>query len=206
MFAKVLFTTAAALFLQSATAWSAEPTWDVALNFSSKRNPNGAWKYSGNGTLLNQSSDSCSSVDSHGCPAWENGQNEPDLVFLRANNTVAPLNYSGVIIPSNAVQIDPQSGYSTITWIAQSSGTYSFVGSFVGIDQNQNTHYVHINLLGSQTPIFDASISTYGQAASFSFQQTLMRGQILAFTVQSGATFFNMSTGLSMKIMLLPAN
>jgi hypothetical protein len=205
--AKILLAAAAALFLQSATAWSAQPTWDVSKNFSSTRNPNGTWRYYGNGTLLNQGGDSCGSVDKTGCPGWVNGESEPDLVGIIANNTGAGVSTNATtVLPSGFVDFDPQSGYASVQWVAQQSGLYSITGSFQGIDFDEVTHFVHVNLLGAQAPLFDASISSYGQSAPFSLQLTLTRGQTLAFVVQAGSALNNLSTGLSLKITLLPSN
>ena len=206
MLPKILLATAAALCLQSATAWSAPTTWDVSKNFSSKHNPNGPWRYYGNGTLLDQGGDNCSSVDAHGCPGWYNGQSEPDEVNAIANNTGSTISGQTIVIPPGYVDLNAESGYVTIYWIAQASGTYTVTGSFLGIDTSEGTHFVHVDLLGTQAPLFDASISSYGQSAPFSFQLTLARGETLAFVVQAGSAISNLSTGLALQITLLPSN
>jgi hypothetical protein len=203
---KILLAAAAALFLQSATAWSAQPTWDVSKNFSSTRNPNGPWKYYGNGTLLNVSGDPCGTVDKSGCPAWSNGLIEPGAVYMTANNTGSTLSfYPGLEIPPGYVQINPQSGYGIVSWTVPEAGTYTFAGAFERIAQAGAARYVHIDLLGTQAPLFDGSVSP-GQSAPFSVQMSLLKGQIFNFVVLSSSNLAALSTGLSLQIKLLPAN
>jgi hypothetical protein len=184
-------------------AWSTQTTWDVTKNFSVAHNPNGAWTYSGNGTILNQKSSSCGGLG--GLPCWTNGQPAPNACNVNANSTSLSVKYETIVIPPGYIGIDPQSGYCSIEWTAPQTGKFLFKGKFLGIDTKvgtQQTHYVHADLIGYQPPLFTENISSYGQLAQFSFGLSLVKGQVTQFTVQAGSDFHNISTGLSLTITL----
>ncbi len=65
---------------------------------------------------------------------------------------------------------------------------------------------MHINQVGQQAPVFDASISAFGQSAPFSFALSLAKGNVVNFTVLAGSGFTDLTTGLSLHVKLQPAS
>jgi hypothetical protein len=173
-------------------------TYDIVRSFSATKNPRFPFSYLGNGYLLTNSID-----PANGEAGWvSNGNSQYGYYsYVVGNFTKSTISSGTIILPSGYVNLDPESGFSTITWTAPVSGTYTIAGDFLGIDTNEGSHVVQINA-GSSGTAFGANISSYGQDAPFSFSVALNKGQIVSFTVQTGSDYHNLSTGLRGTISL----
>ncbi len=177
-------------------------TYDIVAHFSATKNPIGGFTYLGNGYRLTNAINSTNSGLPEGVAGWSsNGPQNGYYSMVYKNFTKNTISFETIVLPPGYLNLDPQSGFSTVTWKAPASGTYTIAGDFLGIDTGEGTHFVQINS-GSSATTFGASISSYGQDVPFSFSVSLLRGQVVSFTVEAGSDYHNLSTGLRGTITL----
>ena len=175
-----------------ATPCFAGSIYDIAKSFSATKNPKGPFSYLGNGYLLTNAINPANSGLPEGEAGWvSNGNSQSGYYsYVVGNFTKATISSGTIILPAGYINLDPESGFSTLTWKAPASGTYAIVGDFLGIDTGEGSHFVQINA-GSSGTAFGANISSYGQDAPFSFSVSLNKGQFVSFTVQAGSDYTN---------------
>ncbi len=174
---------------------------NAVTDFSVVSNPNGVWSYLLSGTLFPLSdgfTGMCggTTID---CAVWSNGLPIPNNMSIARNIGTGPLHpNSTVYIPTNYLNLDPESGSLAVVFTAPSSGFYQFAGQFLGDDLFSNIHPVSVTENGS-TSLFASSIGAFGQMDPFDLMLTLNAGDAIAFGVGTGffgCSFCNLSTGL----------
>ena len=184
-------------------------TDDAVSDFSIASNPNGSWSYGWEANLGGAFTlyAVTGTPNGPGIDMWLG----PDscgvaerFPLVGFNNTGAIINYAGgVSLPANMLTLHPSctGKFSVARWTAPTTGWFSVVGLFQGIDTRGTTTDVHI-LQDSATTLLGANINGFGDQAPFSFARYLAAGETLDFVVGFGfnGTFWDDSTGLAVTI------
>ena len=185
--------------------------YDIAADFSTSSNPNGAWSY-GYSTTLGGSLILHASTTAH--PAYTSIDNwHTDLgygvpVILRNSTSVAVTNDTGTIV-LGAGQLASHSGtsgeFSVIRFTSPAAGLFNVSGSFLGADLVGTTTDVHILLNGSE--VFAGSVLGFstGSGPSFNSNWSFSAGDTLDFVVGWGnGDFTSDATLISAVITQVP--
>ncbi len=173
-------------------------TYNAVTDFSLSSNPNGVWTYLYNASLLS------SAVTGSGATAgvnywWNNGGAVPNQAFIGANVSGKTVTISGgIVIPTNVLWMGNQSNSVDVRFTAPTTGSYSIIGNFLGIDTRQLSHPVKILLNGMA--IFSDTISSNNQSDPFNLTETLSAGDVIDFVNYTGSTYTDLNTGLSVTI------
>jgi hypothetical protein len=167
--------------------------WDVAADFSTTSNPNGAWSYGDSSSLTSPIAlyATTGSVD----PAnpqvfyWYDastvdGNQNPNAV---GKNMGAPANVGWINVPSGAFVLNAQGGgFSHATWTAPSSGLYSLSSTFT-LEESVLVHQVDTYILANGSILFSQvlSQSDYLNPYSFESQLFLTAGETVDFVVSN---------------------
>ena len=159
---------------------------DLAADYSTASNPNGAWTYgwepSLGGTFGNDThtGDFVSGVDEYASPIqylsiWHN----------RTANTITtgPVTFA----PGKVVLHPGPSGqYSVVRWTAPAAASYQISSTFSGIDSTPTTTDVHV--LHNNSGLFTATLnlSSGSNTATYTNMVTLAAGDTLDFAVGNG--------------------
>jgi hypothetical protein len=179
------------------------PAYDVAKDFSTNSNPNGAWTY-GYSTTLGGAF----------IPHLERGLWGP-LEFWRTDiwlgvpgvyhnpGSVTATNITAVLEPGQlAFHPGPNGEYCVIRFTTPTSGVYRVVGAFKGVDTHGTTTDVHI--IAGGIPTLDGLVNGFGPGTgpAFDFTVTLGAGGIVDFAVGRGSNneFSYDSTGISVQV------
>jgi hypothetical protein len=182
-------------------------TYSAAGDFSLSGNPNGVWSYLYNNALLSQT------ISASGYNAWWSGQAVPNSLIV-GEATSGPTSNGTVQFGTNYLTMDPESQTVDVRFTAPSTGTYLITGQFFGADSQTNcqpncaSHPVLITDSASGTIWGANSISTFGQAYTFSLIENLTAGEQVDFLAETGTsgscTYCNLSTGLEAEISATP--
>ncbi len=187
-----------AIAISSAFSAAAATTYEAVRDYSIKANPTGPWGYLDENGLLTTSTRAYYGIK--GLWAWTNGQAFCNTSVVSRNRTGGTVTYSTLVQPTNELRLDPEANaFNTVRFQAPNAGSYNVSGLFRGIDTEQQSHQVSITLNGvsQYTKVIDA----YGEVGHFKLALTLSTGDTLDFVVQTGASCFSLSTGLSVKIV-----
>ncbi len=163
-------------------------------DFSLASNANGVWSYLDNGTLLADPGSS-STIE-----YWNNGGSQPNAAVVALNPTTTTQTYSGtVVLPPTYLDLDPQAtGNVSVEFTAPSGGVYTFSGSILGTDTNEQSHEVAVTVDGSV--VASATLSHFQQTIPIDLTETLTAGDTVNFISYSGSTYNNLGTGLSLTV------
>jgi hypothetical protein len=196
----------AAMMMSSLTASAL--VYDAAGEFEYSLSTTGPWSYGYSTTLTG-------AIVGHN----EIGTYNPYIEYMRTNinsgtpsiiyntNTVAET-FGSVIIGANELGIHPgpNNEYEKVRLTVGTSGMYSIVGAFSGLDIYGTSTDAHILL--NNVDIFSAMVNGFGliSSQSFSILQSLNVGDTLDFAVGNGAglpyAHYNDSTALSAHVTL----
>jgi len=179
-----------------AAGQSQTSTYNAVTDFGLSRNPNGVWSYLSSGSLL--SSPVIGSGPTAGLNTWWDGKAVPNSADIGANVSGNTLTVSNsIVVPRNVLQMDPEATTNvTVRFTAPAAGTYSIIGSFLGIDTNQKLHSVQI--MHNGLAIFTNTISAFNQTDAFNLNVTLSAGDFIDFVNDTGSTTYeDLSTGLA---------
>lgn len=195
-------TAALALFMTLVPIARAGNVYDAVADYSLSANPNGTWSYlydqSGSGPSLMTQTGAAS-----GLPDWVfwwNGQQLPDAVYVTKNTSNSTITHLTEVLPTNLLNMDPQSETAITRWTAPSAGVWSMAGLFQGIDVDEHSHSVEILENGTTVFLSPTTISSFGQVVDFSGTLTLAKGDTLDFIVNTGTTYTDLSTGFDVTI------
>ena len=173
--------------------------YDAVNNFSLLSNPNGTWSY-----LYAQTAGAASilmtQATSGSLSSWSNGQPQPGLQFIEKNTTTSTITSGTLVLPTNLLDMDPESGAADTEWTAPSSGVFTITGSFQGVDTSEASHQVEILENGSTVLLSPTTISTFGQVVNFSYTVDLATGNTLDFVVNTGSVSTDLGTGFDATI------
>lgn len=186
-------------------------SYDIAADFSTGSNPNGAWRY-GYSTTLGGSLVLHTSTSAH--PAYTSIDNwHTDLgygvpVVLRNSTGTTVTNNTGTIVLA-AGQLASHPGtsgeFSVVRFTSPAAGLFNVSGSFLGADLVGTSTDVHILLNGSA--VFNGSVLGFGagSGAAFNSNWSLTAGDTLDFVVGWGnGDFTSDSTAISASITQVP--
>ncbi len=185
----------------SVLAPGAHAASNIFNQFTVASNPHLPWTYLGGTNLATETSlstvykTSCDNSISH-TRCWYNGEAVPNARSVIKNLTKKTIHYLTIILPTDHLSLDPENGAVSVQWTAPSAGNYQIAGDFLGDDTSERSHPVEITD-GAGSPLFSATLSSYGQSQPFNFQVTLAKGQAVNFAVLTGSTYANLSTGLA---------
>jgi hypothetical protein len=191
--ARLALITGLILGLNTVTATAS--TYDAVADFSAVNNSNGVWSYLDNGSIL-------TNHNASGLPNWWNGQPIPNSVFIGQNTSGSTVNNATLQIPTGYLVIDPEAHTATVEFTAAVTGSYTISGQFIGADIFENAHSVSI--FNNGTSLWSNTISSIGQADTFSITANILAGSTIDFKVltgSSGCSYCNLSTGLQATIV-----
>jgi hypothetical protein len=178
---------------------SVAQSYNVATQFSTASNPNGAWSYGysyGVGGTFIQDTTNTTAYAGLALGGWMGnlnpvfGANEP---YVLKNSTANPVtnNTTTVYQPGQlALQPGETNGESVIRWTAPFSGSFSINATFTGLDffigDSADVHILH-----NGSSIFN---STVGSPASYSGPQSILVGDTIDFVVGNGGNGANNDT------------
>lgn len=171
------------------TALSAQAiTYDAVGDFSNASNPAGVWSHlketsPSAATPLSLASKTCGNPSGLDC--WNSNLPVPDFVSVIKNTTPSTASYLTIVQPTDVLNLDPEAYTAVVRFSAPTTGSYSIVGTFSGIDVDENPHPVAI--LESQASVFSATISKHGQSDSFDLIESLNAGDTIDFEVKTGS-------------------
>jgi len=178
--------------LLPASAATPSRTYSAAGQFSIAHNPNGAWSYLVNRSLLLYVNKSCASS---GLICRWNGKPVCNSVFVAASKRGIPLSFLTIRLPADHLDLDPESAANVRTrFTAPMAGAYAIQGDFLGVDTSQNSHAVSILVNGMSA--YSSTIARYGQRAAFNLTRKMNRGDTVDFVVSTGAACTYLGTGL----------
>ena len=199
-------------FANTAQSGGTGSSYDPVANFATSppANPSGVWSY-GYETQLGSGFTLFAYKDTTGTPgvvAWEFAQGPfpaSSIVPMVAKNTTSStITVSTVQFPPNVLDMHPGANgqYAVVRFTAPSGSTYSFSGSFTGLDTLGTTTDVHILKNGSAS-LFSGAVPG-ASAPTFNITQNLFAGDTIDFAVGYGANgnYFNDSTGLQASVTL----
>lgn len=182
----------ATLLPNMVAAAPAKPVYSAVGQFSVVRNPNGAWSYLSNGSLLRYVNKACLA---NGLVCRWNGKPTCNSASILASRTGLPVTWLTIRLPADHYDMDPQAIANVATrWTAPKAGTYQIQGDFLGIDTTGNSHPVAIMLNGQK--IYSKAIARFGQRDGFNMTRKLGRGAKVDFVVSTGRTCYYLGTGL----------
>lgn len=182
-------------------------TFDVAADFSTTNNPNGAWSYGWSSTLtsaLNPYPNCGKTIPNTNVDLWY----DPAVVasyspHVAHNGTGGAITFLTATWQPGQLSIHPGSGgqYSHARWTAPYAGTFDIASVFTGIDYTGGTT-TDVHVLKNGTSLFDGSINGGGRTSSFSRSLLLSKNDTVDFAVGYGGnrTYFCDSTALSATI------
>ena len=193
-----------ALLLSCASAANAA-VYNATSDFSLASNPNGVWAYLGEGSPLNVPVPS--PCITGGLECWYNGSPVPDANIVAKNISGGTLSYETIVQPTSYLEMDPESGFVTVSFTTPTSGYYNINGDFLGIDTGENAHTVTVSYIPELLPdptLFTGTIDAYGADKAFNISDMFLNaGDIIDFTVDTGTlgcSYCNLSTGLQATI------
>ncbi len=186
-------------------------TYDLAADFSTATNPNGAWSY-GYSTTLGGALVLHASTSPH--PAYSTISNwHTDLgygvpVILRNSTAGTVTNDTGTIVlnPGQLASHPGTSGeFSIVRFTAPTAGLFNVTGAFQGADLFGATTDVHILLNGSSVLAGNVTGFGVGSGPAFNTNLSLASGDRLDFVVGWGNGDFTWdSTAVSAVITQVP--
>lgn len=194
------FVALCALGMTCATEASAQTSFDAVKQFSSTRNPHGAWSYVGYGGLLKTKLLVCGNSS---LPGWWDGQGEPNSVYVARNISSGPISSCvDVVAPTDHLWFDPEGDSVSVRWTAPAAGRYSIKGDFLGIATDQNSHPVEV-VQNGKTVLFSGTIASYNQKLAFTLERDLKKGATIDFETADGGNYTRLSTGIAAHITLV---
>ena len=160
VFALLMATTALTAFVNPGQS----QTWNASTQWSTTRNPNGAWSYGRRWSQNGDGFDLCSYM--YGGTFW-----------LLCGTCWAPSIQAGPDLWAN----NNANGYPVVRWTCPRTGTYTLVSSFVAADGRGNNNLVWIVVGGS--PIFSGHIQAYPGTAGYTNTLYLQNGAYIDFVV-----------------------
>jgi hypothetical protein len=165
-------------FLLSGYVAQAAQTFDVAADFSTTNNPNGAWSYGWSSTLtsaLNQYPDHDKMGERAGTPinidAWSDWEQFSSYSPNATHNGTGTINNEHWTITWQPGQFSLHPGdngvYSHARWTAPSAGIVDIAAMFTGIDHYYGTT-TDVHILHNGNSLFDGLVNGYGNTSSFS--------------------------------------
>ena len=189
----------------AASEMTAEETgFDVALDFSTAANPNGAWSY-GYATSLGASLILYTDGgNSSGLDYWQKNLSlgAPSVAHNPSTNT---LDFGTPVYgPGQAgFHPGPNGQYSVFRFTAPWSGPYRLESLFFGSDQAGTSTDVHV--LWNDLPIFNGTVSGFGANTGPAFITNLFLqiGDRVDFAVGFGnGSFYSDSTGIEARLIV----
>jgi hypothetical protein len=186
--------------------------YDVAADFSSTNNPNGAWRYGWSSTLTSFFNLYQNKLNEIGLDGWSHpaigGDGKSPLVIH--NGTANPIANEYELITWQPGQFTlhpgPNGEYSHARWTAPASATIDIDAVFPLIDRDQFTAGTDVHVLRNGISIFDDGIIGFGDTSTFSATISVGAGDIIDFAVGYGIDhgFHNDTTALSATIGIVP--
>jgi len=196
-----------ALLLGGAALVQAQ-TYDLAGDFSIKKNPNGPWSYGYSETrgsafnLFNTTFDQF--IYGGHMIAWQLPYG--DVTFAGAEQPIVKAletidEHWSVVIPVGTVSMHPgPAGHnSVVRWTAPEAGVYKIDGAFTGRDIYGTT--TDVAVLRGSVPVFTDYVSGYNIPFPFTATMPLLKGETVDFTVGYGQNgYICDSTGVAATI------
>ena len=182
------------------TSISRAQVFDVAADFSTASNPNGAWTYGWSASLGTTVYPYVNHDNAFGLDLWRD-QTDPNVSY---NGTAFPINPGYAVWPAQHVAFHPGpiGEFSLVRWTAPHTATIAVTSVFTGFDYNGPTSTdVHVLLNG--VSIFDGYVEGFGDSTSFNTNLQVMAGDTVDVAVGVGRNghYFNDTTGLSLIIV-----
>jgi hypothetical protein len=177
-----------------------QASYNALNDLSLKSNPNGAWSYFLNNSLMTMPISNSEATEWQG--AIVDGYGEA----IGKNISGAPLNAGPWIFPTDHLYLSIAQGTVAVRFTVPSSGSYTVAGNFLGIEIAQVSHSVEILVNGAQT--ISGTIGAYNQSFTFNFSQTFRAGDTVDFVnVGPAAVSLGYMTALTATItpVALPA-
>ncbi|MFM7074868.1 MAG: Ig-like domain-containing protein, partial [Planctomycetaceae bacterium] len=171
---------------------TAQPTWNMASDFSTASNPNGVWTY-GWQSSTDPTVDGFEAFTRAGSREWSRPSGDAPVIWF---NDGGPAH--GVPSGSMCLHPGPSSEPAIARWTAPFSGAFTFEGSFGAGDSAVLDAYVRVN----GTPIWETI--DFSSDKPFSITRTLAAGDRVDWLVTGGYAYG--STPLSVKVTGTPSS
>jgi len=186
-------------------------TYDVAADFSTVSNPNGAWSYGSSTTLGGAFANFANAgVGVFGDPnsnigAWSMVTGGAPVAFKNTSGATQVVSGS-ISLAAGQFALHPGSlgEFAIARWTASTAGGVLLSALFSGQDTVGTTTDVHVLLNG--VSVFNGLINGFGSLSSFASTLSVSSGSTIDFAVGYGsnATYWNDSTGLSASLSTTP--
>jgi len=173
------------LLLLTSPAWAT--TYDVAADFSTTSNPNGAWSYGWSSQLTSAFDfyDAC--FHDRGIDNWSDTAGAPPTVSHNGTSEPITLTPENITWQPGQLALHPGGAgeYSHVLWIAPDDASCVIDAEFSGIDHTGGNTDVHV--LHNGAPLFGGAVEGYGDTATYSTTISVATGDTVAFSVGFGA-------------------
>lgn len=203
--------TAGALLLGGAVLAQSQ-TYDLAGDFSIKKNPNGPWSYGYSDSRGSTLKLFTSALDQYiyggHMIAWQlldgtfAGAEQP---IYKALETIDE--HWSVVAPAGTVAMHPgpYGHHSVVRWTANESGTYKINGAFTGRDIYGTS--TDVAVLHGTVPVVTDYVSGFNTPYPFTVTMPLRKGETVDFTVGDGQNgYICDTTGITATITKINAN
>ena len=177
-------------------------TWNAVADYSLALNPNGAWSY---GYQSQTSSIAPMLVTNVNCAdigmdCWKISALAPDIPMVAINRSGATIVKRTVVVPTGVLVLHPgmNGERAVVSWTAPTDGNYKIVGQFDIVDVIPSG--VQVFVTEDATQLISANLSRRLMSQQINLTRTLIKGQIISFSVDSAGNYGNDSTSLSVTI------
>ena len=199
--------TTLAIIVMGATALAAHAqVFDVAADFSSTTNPNGAWQYGyarrlgGTFTLYDAPSKNGTTIDFWGATPPPLNGGDPNVSHNPTADPIAAFDF--LLRPrGTAFHPGPNGEISIYRWTAPATARFSIQAEFTGLGVASTTD---VHVLANGVSIFDGLIRGPGTTAMFEVSTNLTAGSTVDFAVGPGGDGYSAdTTGINARIAAL---